>query len=71
MDGGLPLKSKLGENKVPEAVESLLQVKKKVTANPYARQRDPSFLMVLVGNGAYSYTTAEGIRVVPLSLLGA
>ena len=62
---------KLGENKVPEAVESLLQVKKKVTANPYARQRDPSFLMVLVGNGAYSYTTAEGIRVVPLSLLGA
>lgn len=62
---------KLGESKVPEAVESLLRVKNKVTANPYARQRDPSFLMVLVGNGAYSYTTPEGVHVVPLTLLGA
>jgi predicted AAA+ superfamily ATPase len=67
--GGIEIK--LGENKVPEGVKSLLAFKKKVLSNPKTQAKEPSFLMVLVGNGVYSYQTAEGVYVVPLTLLGA
>ncbi|KAB8294420.1 ATP-binding protein [Bifidobacterium avesanii] len=62
---------KLGENKAQDGVESLLRVRNKVMANPYSQQREPSFLMVVVGNGVYAHRTREGVYVVPLTLLGA
>ncbi|NEG90010.1 ATP-binding protein [Bifidobacterium aerophilum] len=62
---------KLGENKVQEGVDSLLRVRNKVMSNPYSQQREPSFLMVIVGNGMYARTTPEGAYVVPITLLGA
>lgn len=62
---------KLGENKAQDGVDSLLAVSNKITANPYSQQRDPSFLMVIVGNGMYAHTTPEGVHVVPITLLGA
>lgn len=61
---------KLGDSKIDSAVRSLLEVKRIATQNPKARQRDPEFLMVLVGNTAFSRKTKEGVYVVPLSLLG-
>ncbi|WP_162178997.1 ATP-binding protein [Bifidobacterium stellenboschense] len=62
---------KLGENKTQEGVDSLLKVRNTVMANPYSQQREPSFLMVIVGNGVYARATKEGVYVVPVTLLGA
>jgi predicted AAA+ superfamily ATPase len=62
---------KLGENNAGEGVKSLLALRSLAVGNPYARQNDPSFLMVLVANGAYAHKTAEGVYVVPLTMLGA
>jgi predicted AAA+ superfamily ATPase len=62
---------KLGENKAQEGAMSLRRVKKKVMANPYSQQKEPSFLLVIVGNGVFAYKTEDDVYVVPITLLGA
>ena len=62
---------KLGANKVEEAQASLLRLKKKVAANPAARNPEPSFLLVLVGKTDYCYRTPEGVLVAPITELTA
>lgn len=62
---------KLGENKVPEGIKSLLALKKIATENPYSQQQEPSFLMVLIASGQFARKTPEGVYVVPLTTLGA
>ena len=60
---------KLGANKVDVAVRNLLRLRKKVLANTAARNREPSFLMVLVGKTDYRYRTPEGVYVAPITEL--
>lgn len=60
---------KLGWNKVVQAEENLLRLKKKIAANPAARNPEPSFLMVLVGVSNHAYTTENGVHVVPITTL--
>lgn len=62
---------KLNGTKAPQAEENLLRLKKKVLANPAARNREPSFLMALVGISGYTYQTKNGVYVVPLTSLKA
>lgn len=62
---------KLGRNKVDKGVHALTRLRNKVAANPAARNPEPSFLAVLVGKTDYAYTTPEGVRVIPLTSLGA
>ena len=42
---------KLGKNKVPEAFASIDRLRRKVAANPAARNPKPSFSAVVVGAG--------------------
>lgn len=65
------LEVKTGDSKVPDAVESLLNVSAKVTANPAARIPEPSFLAVVLGTGVAARRTREGVYVIPITLLGA
>lgn len=62
---------KLSEQKVPEAERSLLRLKEKVERNPAARNREPSFLAVLVGKATFCRVTPAGVHVVPITELGA
>ena len=62
---------KLAENKVSEAVTNLIKLRNLAMKNSAQRVPEPSFLAVLVGRGSYALTTPEGVRVVPISLLGA
>jgi predicted AAA+ superfamily ATPase len=62
---------KLSEEKVPEAQNSLLRLRNKIGANPAAKNREPSFLAVLVGKATFSRQTPEGIYVIPITSLTA
>lgn len=62
---------KLSEQKVPEAERNLLRLKEKVGRNPAARNREPSFLAVLVGKASFCRITPDGVYVVPITELGA
>jgi len=62
---------KLSEEKVPEAQKSLLRLRNKVAANPAARNREPSFLAVLVGKATFCRQTPEGVYVIPITSLTA
>ena len=60
---------KLGENKVADATSNLLRLRDKVASNPQARNPDPAFLAVIVGNTPMAHETPEGVRVLPLTSL--
>lgn len=60
---------KLSGSKVSQAEESLMRLKKKIVSNPAARNKEPSFMMVLVGLSDYAYRTKNGVYVVPLTAL--
>lgn len=62
---------KLGWNKIAKASESLLRLKRKVAANPAARNPEPSFMMVLIGVGDRAFLTDDGVYVVPVMSLTA
>ena len=49
---------KLGDNKVDDAVNNLMRLKKKIAANPPAQNKEPSFLAVLVGKADFCRRTA-------------
>lgn len=62
---------KTSQDKVPQASDSLNRLKRKLTANPEARIRQPEFLAVLTGIGDYAYRREDGIYVIPVAALGA
>ena len=63
---------KLGEDKVDSAIASLTRLRKKIAANPAARNPKPSFMAVLVGAGEMArYDKENDIYVIPLTALGA
>lgn len=62
---------KLGANKADDAARNLLRLKRKIAANPAARNPDPSFMLVLVGKTNYQYKTPEGVIVAPITELTA
>ncbi|MEG1751430.1 MAG: DUF4143 domain-containing protein, partial [Raoultibacter sp.] len=62
---------KLSEDKVEQAEASLLRLKNKVAANPAARNREPSFMAVLVGKATFSRQLPSGVYVLPLTTLTA
>ena len=60
---------KLGGDKlVEEGAASLCKLRDDIDSS---RMRAPSFLMVLVGVGDYSYVRKDGVCVVPIATLGA
>lgn len=62
---------KLGENKVPEAAKNLNRLKRKISANPAARNPEPEFLAVLVGAAELArYDKENGVYVIPITMLG-
>lgn len=63
---------KLGEDKVPAAAKALNRLRKKVAANPAARNPAPEFMAVLVGAGESArYDSANDVYVIPITSLGA
>ena len=62
---------KLSDTKADEAAESLKRLRRKVMANPAARDEGPAFLAVVVGGGELAYQRDDGVLVIPVSLLGA
>lgn len=61
---------KLADNKVSEAAANLVKLRNLAMKNSAQRVPEPSFLAVLVGRGSYALTTPEGVRVVPINMLG-
>jgi predicted AAA+ superfamily ATPase len=62
---------KLGENKVAEGAGNLLRLKSKIASNPLARNPEPAFMAVLVGNTEFCRRTKDGIYVIPCTSLTA
>lgn len=62
---------KLAENKVPAGVASLVRLRDLAAKNAAQRIPPPSFLVVLVGRASYAHGTQEGVRIVPVTMLGA
>jgi predicted AAA+ superfamily ATPase len=67
--GGMEIK--LSENKVAEGVKRLLTLKEKIAENEVMKNRQPSFLAVLVGRTPFARTTPEGIHIIPITSLTA
>ncbi len=62
---------KLAEDKVLEGVASLVRLRDLASKNAAQRMPPPSFLAVLIGRAEYAHSTPEGVRVVPITMLGA
>ena len=70
---------KTGENKIPQAEESLLKFKdlikehnENATKNedhPSAKYREPSALIIICATATMAYTTEKGVKVVPVGCL--
>ena len=61
---------KLSDTKVDDGAANLLALRKKVLANPAAKNAEPAFLAVVVGRGSFAYTRDDGVMVIPAALLG-
>lgn len=63
---------KLGDSKAPEAFATLDRLRRKVAANPAARNPEPEFMAVLVGAGEFArYDADADVYVIPITALGA
>lgn len=63
---------KLGESGVAAGAASLNRLRRKVAANPAARNPEPEFMAVVVGAGEFArYDASAGVYVIPLTALGA
>lgn len=62
---------KTGETRVPEAVDNLKRLRRKLCDNPSSRTRPPEFMAVLTGVSSYARRAEEGIYVVPVRSLTA
>ena len=71
---------KTGANKIPEAEKSLLKFKDVIKnhnrlalsnpEHPKAVYREPSALIIVCGTAEIGYTTASGVKIVPVGCLG-
>lgn len=63
---------KLGESGVDAGAASPNRLRRKVAANPAARNPEPEFMAVVVGAGEFArYDASAGVYVIPLTALGA
>lgn len=62
---------KTGETKVPEAVENLKRLRRKLCENLSSRTRPPEFMAVLTGVSSYARRVEEGIYAIPIRSLTA
>lgn len=63
---------KLSEAKVDEAAKNLNRLKKKISLNQAAKNRDPEFMAVITANSTFARQRVEdGIYVIPLGTLTA
>lgn len=62
---------KLSDTKADDGAKNLIELRKKMTANPLAHNAEPVFLVVIVGKGSLAYKRSDGVYVIPISLLGA
>lgn len=61
---------KLGEDKVPEGVRNLNRLRRKVAANPAARNPEPVFMAVVTANSPFArYDRENGVYVFPITAL--
>ncbi len=61
---------KLGEDKVPEGIANLGRLRRKVAANPAARNPEPAFMAVVTANSPFArYDREHGVYVLPLAAL--
>lgn len=61
---------KLGEDKVPEGVKNLNRLRKKISANPAARNPEPEFMAVITANSPFArYDAEHDVYVIPLTAL--
>ena len=58
---------KLGSPQVPEAVENLLRLERKLVDRG---ERPPAAKCVIIGYGMPSHVTSDGVAVVPIDVLG-
>lgn len=65
------LEVKLSEDKVPDAVQNLTRLKKKLCENERARVRPPEFMAVICGASSFAREVDDGIFVIPITALGA
>lgn len=56
-----------GDDLIDDGANSLLDLSEKIDET---KMNKPSFLMVLVGTGQFSYTRDDGVMVVPVRTLG-
>lgn len=62
---------KLGESGVEAGARSLNRLRRKVAANPAARNPEPSFMAVIVGSGEFArHDVEKDVYVIPLTSLG-
>lgn len=62
---------KASEDKVQDAANNLLRLKRKLCENDRSRTRDPEFLAVITGLSRYARQTPEGVYVIPIRSLTA
>ena len=62
---------KVSEDKVQDAVDNLLRLKRKLCAKGASRTRDPEFLALVTGLSKYARVTPEGVYVIPIRALTA
>lgn len=62
---------KVSEDKVDEGIASLKRLRKKLGADKNARNKPPSFMAVITGNGEFARQAEEGIYVIPIRALTA
>ena len=63
---------KLGESGAEAGARSLNRLRRKVAANPAARNPEPSFMAVIVGSGEFArHDVEKDVYVIPLTALGA
>ncbi|MGN0038915.1 MAG: ATP-binding protein [Coriobacteriales bacterium] len=62
---------KLSDSKADDGAKSLLALRRKLLANPAARNAEPAFLAVVVGRGSMAYMRNDGVMVIPAATLTA
>ena len=64
------LEIKLGEGKVPDGIENLARLRKKVASNPAARNPEPEFCAVVTATSPFCrYDAAHDVYVFPITAL--
>ncbi|GGI14083.1 ATPase AAA [Galliscardovia ingluviei] len=60
---------KVSHDKVDQAAENLLRLRRKLVEHPKSQTREPEFLAVIIGVGKFAYQREDGVYVIPLGTL--